>query len=336
MRRFAAALLAVFALAASALADVKVGDAAPDFTLKDQDGKDVKLSSYKGAKTVLVAFYPKDFSPGCTNEMKCLVKENRKIVARDVVVLAVSVDPVESHARFATTLGVQFRLLSDADLAVAKLYGVATPSAGGAFAARSAFIVDKDGKVRWLDRDLKTPVGTLEGTELLAQLDKVAAPADPLAALASLPADERDGKTVFVKFAQAFLAEDVASLDALVDPEACGRAGETPQMQRDRRKAMLDRWRALFDKNDVKSLKFGDVIDVQGTRVFTKDAATDAALSSFGSDARAVAKNLADGDLLVIGRTSGPKVGDVQVFGREVVLRIRKSGGAWKILEVTA
>jgi peroxiredoxin Q/BCP len=334
MRRFVAALLAVCAFASAAFAEISVGDAAPDFTLKDQDGKDVKLSSFKGGKTVLVAFYPKDFSTGCTNEMKCLVKETNKLKARDVVVLAISVDAVESHARFATTLGVQFRLLSDPDLAVAKAYGVYTPSAGGAFATRSAFIVDKEGKVRWLDRDLHAPVGTLVGTELYAQLDKVAAPADPLAALASLPQPDRDGKTVFVKFAQAYLAEDMNALDALVDPDACGKPGETPQMQRDRRKMQMDRWRTFFDKNDVKSLRFADVIDVEGTRVFTKETATDAALTAFGSDARAVAKRLEDGELLVVGRTSAPKLGDVQALPREVVLRVKKSGETWKITEV--
>src|SRR6185295_11155477 len=137
--------------------------------------------------------------------------------------------------------------------------------------------------IRWLDRDLKTPVGTLDGTELLAQLEKIAAPADPLAGVADLPPTDRDGKTAFIKFAQAYLAEDVNALEALVDPEACGKPGETPQMQRDRRKVQMDKWRTFFDKNDVKSLRFADVIDVAGSRVFTKDGATDAALTAFGS-----------------------------------------------------
>jgi len=336
MRTHVLAFLAACVLAAPAFAEVKVGDAAPDFALKDQDGKEVKLSSYKGAKTVLVAFYIKDFSPGCTNELKCLVKENRKIVARDVVVLALSVDPVESHARLATTLGVQFKLLADTDLAVAKQYGVYSPSAGGAYATRSAFIVDKEGKIRWLDRNLNTPVGSLEGTELLKQLETIAAPADPLSGLADLPPAERDGKTAFVKFAQAFLAEDLNAIDALVDADAFGRPGETPQMQRDRRKIQIEKWRTFFDKNDVKSLRFADVIDLAGTRVFTKDAATDAALTGFGSETRGVAKHLEDGELLVVGRTSAPKIGDVQILPREVVLRVKKTGETWKIVEVVS
>ena len=334
MRRFLLPALVALACASPAFAEVKVGDAAPDFALKDQDGKEVKLSSFKGQKNVVVAFYPKDFSPGCTNEMKCLVKDNRKVLSRDCVVLAVSADDVETHARFAKTLGVQFRLLADTDLAVAKLYDVAVPSPGGAYAARSAFVVDKEGKVRWLERDLKVPPGTLDGTELLAQIEKVSGKVDPVAALAELPPAERDGKTAFVRFAQAMLAEDLPALDALLDPEACGRPGETPQMQRDRRKALIDRWRALFDKNDFRTLKFEEVVDVPGTRVLTKEAATAAALTSFGADARTVGGRLADGEMLVIGRTSAPKAGDVQVLARETVLRVRKSGEAWTIVEV--
>jgi peroxiredoxin len=311
-----------------------VGEPAPDFTLKDQDGQDVKLSSFKMQKNVVLAFYPQDFTSGCTNEMKALVADYRKLRARDVMVLGISADPVDSHCRFAKQLGIQFKLLADPDCAVAKMYDVSAPSAAGAKAIRSAFLLDKEGKVRWLDRSLKVPVGTLEGTELLAQIESVAAQNDPVAALAELPKDERDGKTVFVRFSQAFLAEDMAALEPLVDPEACAKPGETPQMQRDRRKAMMDRWRSLFEKNDVKSLKFTEVVDVRGTRVLTKEGATSAALTIFGSDARAVAGRLGDGELLVVGKTTGPKLGEVPVLAREVVLRLKKTGEAWKIVEI--
>src|SRR5207247_2484123 len=101
---------------------------------------------------------------------------------------------------------------------------VATPSAAGAFAARSAFIVDKEGKLRWLERNLPAPE-SLEGSDLLAQMDKVGGLVDPVAALAELPPAERDGKTAFVRFVQAVLAEDIRALDTLLDPEACARPG---------------------------------------------------------------------------------------------------------------
>jgi peroxiredoxin len=321
-----------FAAARTALAEVKAGDAAPDFTLKDQDGKDVKLSSFAGKKNVLLAFYPHDFSGGCTTQMKCFEKELKKVQSYDFAVLGISVDPVESHARFATQLGVQFRLLADTDLAVAKLYDVA--AAAGGYAARSAFVVDKEGKVRWLDRDLKVPQGTLDGTDLLAAVQKVGGKVDPLSELADLPQAERDGKTVFVKFAQAFLAEDMNALDAILDPEACGRPGETQQMQRDRRKAQLERWRQFADKHDLRALKFEEVVDVRGSRVIQKADLTPTALTTFGPDVRDVASRLADGEMLVIGRTTAPKVDDALALPREVALRVRKRGEAWTISEV--
>ncbi len=329
------ALLALLALlAAPALAAVGVGDMAPDFTLKDQDGKDVKLSDFRGKKNVLLAFYPKDFTSGCTLEMKTLVADERKITSRDTVIVEVSGGTCESHASFARTNGATFRVLADTDLAVAKAYDVYTPASGG-FAMRSAFLVDKDGKIRWLDRDLRPPQGTLDGTELLAQVVKLAGLVDPVAQLAELPSPEREGKTTFVHFAQALLGEDLNALTALVHPEACGRPGETPAMQRDRRKAMLERWRGFFDRQDLRSLRFDDTIDVRGTRVFAKEAATTAALTSFGPDARDVAGRLGDGELLVVGRTSAPKAADgTTLLAREVVLRLRKDGDAWKVVEV--
>lgn len=329
-----AAVLAVlsFAAATTAFAEVKVGDTAPDFTLKDQAGKDVKLSSFAGKKNVLVAFYPHDFSGGCTTQMKCVQKDIKKVQALDFVVLAISVDAVESHARFATTLGVQFTLLADPDLAVAKLYDVA--AAAGGYASRSAFVVDKEGKVRWLDRNLKVPQGTLDGTDLLAALQKIGGKVDPLAELADLPQPERDGKTVFVKFAQAFLAEDMNALDAILDPEACGKPGETQQMQKERRKAQVERWRQFADKHDLRALKFEEVVDVRGSRVFAKADVTPAVLTAFGPEVRDVASRLAEGEMLVIGRTTAPKVDDALVLPREVALRVRKRGEAWTIAEV--
>ena len=334
--RFAAVFAAVlaftvFAAARPAFAEIKEGDAAPDFTLKDQDGQDVKLSSYAGKKNVLLAFYPKDFSGGCTTQMKCVQKELKKVQSHDFVVLAISVDPVETHARFAKQLGVQFKLLADTDLAVAKRYDAA--AAGGGFAARAAFVVDKEGKVRWLDRDLKVPQGTLDGTDLLAAIEKVGAKVDPLAELADLPAAERDGKTVFVKFAKAFLGEDLPALDAILDAEAGSRPGETQQMQRDRRKAQLERWRTFIEKHDLRTLKFEEVIDVRGTRVLTKEQATAAALTAFGPEARGLAGRLAEGEMLVIGRTTAPKLDDVTVLPREVAIRARKRGESWTIAE---
>jgi hypothetical protein len=213
------------------------------------------------------------------------------------------------------------------------VYAAAALAALAFASARAAFVVDKEGKVRWLDRSLKVPQGTLDGTDLLAAITKVGGKVDPLTELAELPPAERDGKTVFVKFAQAFLAEDMNALDAILDPEACGRPGETQQMQRDRRKGLLERWRLFSEKHDLRSLKFEEVIDVRGTRVLAKADVTTATLTAFGPESRELAGRLAEGELLVIGRTTAPKLDDVTVLPREVALRVRKRGEAWTIAE---
>ncbi len=326
--------LVVAVLAAVAFAEVKLGEPAPDFTLKDQDGKDVTLSSFRGKKNVLLAFYPRDFTSGCTNQMKCLARENRRIEAKGFAVLAVSADPVESHARFATTLGVGFRMLADTDHEVAKAYGVHVPSTDGGYAARSVFLIDREGVVRYVDREHVAPQGSLEGSALLAEMEKVAGIVDPTEALADLPAPERDGKTVLVRYVQAVLAEDIRGIDQILDPECCTRPGETPAMQRDRRKAILDRFREVFGRGDATTLKLDEVLDLVASRVWAKAQVQVGSTISLSADARAVATNLGEDDLLVIGRTSAPKLADAPLLPRELILRLRKRGEAWRVLEV--
>ena len=126
------------------------------------------------------------------------------------------------------------------------------------------------------------------------------------------------------------------ALEALVDPEACGRPGETPQMQRDRRKAMMDRWRELMNKQDLTTLKFEEVVDVAKSKAIAKADLDAGALAALSPAAREVGARLADGEILVVGKTSAPKVGDAQVFAKEVVLRIRQTGGVWRIVEAAA
>jgi peroxiredoxin Q/BCP len=334
MPRPSLAALVTLALCASAFAEVKVGEAAPDFTLKDQDGKDVKLSDFKGQKHVVIAFYPKDDSKGCTTELTTFVTEFKKLRQRDVTILAISSDSVESHCTFASKLGAPYKLLSDPGLATAKVYDVVSQQPEGPRAARSVFLVDKDGNVRWLDRSYKVPIKTLEGNDLLVEIEKVAAKADPVAALAALPPAERDGKTVFVRFAQAMLLENAQALDALLHEEACGKPGEAPQMQQARRKQLLDKWRGLFEKNDFHSVKFEAAGGRPRARRNTNEQATNKPLASVGADAHAMAERLADGEIMVVGRTTAPKAGEVTVLAKEVVLRLRKSGNDWKIVEV--
>jgi peroxiredoxin Q/BCP len=128
------------------LVSVKVGDNAPDFTLPSQLGDNVTLSEYLGKKNVVLYFYPKDESSGCTREA-CTFRDQYDIfTSLDAEVLGVSGQSVESHKSFATHHGLPFILLSDVDNKVRKLYGV--PATMGIIPGRVTFIIDKKGVVR--------------------------------------------------------------------------------------------------------------------------------------------------------------------------------------------
>ncbi len=130
-------------------AGLRVGDPAPDFELKDQHGQSVRLSSFRGEKTVVVMFYPFAFSGVCTGEL-CEVRDNLpRFDSEETVLLAISCDMMFSLRAFAERDGLEFSLLSDfwPHGAVAEKYGVFDAERG--CANRSTFIVDKDGVLRW-------------------------------------------------------------------------------------------------------------------------------------------------------------------------------------------
>ena len=129
---------------------LKVGDKAPDFELPDQDGKLHKLSDYSG-KYVLLYFYPKDFTPGCTTEA-CELRDNfGDFENLGVKVFGVSTDSVESHERFVERHKLPFTLLADENKKVVKLYGVWKPKKifGREFLGthRTSFLIDPNGKI---------------------------------------------------------------------------------------------------------------------------------------------------------------------------------------------
>jgi peroxiredoxin len=128
---------------------VEVGDTAPDFTLRDQFGQDVTLSSFRGEKVVVVMFYPLTFTGVCQGEL-CAVRDELGAFQNDgVQILAISVDSPPAHKVWAEQQGYEFPLLSDfwphGD--VARAYGVFNDVAG--LAMRGTFVVDKEGTVRW-------------------------------------------------------------------------------------------------------------------------------------------------------------------------------------------
>ena len=126
-----------------------VGAAAPDFTLRDQSQKEVKLSDYQGKKNVVVVFYPLDWSPTCTNEHVCFVNDMKNFEKLDAQVLGISVDSVWSHKAFAEKMGIHYPLLADFQPrgAVAAKYGVYLEDKG--ITGRAISIIDRDGKLVW-------------------------------------------------------------------------------------------------------------------------------------------------------------------------------------------
>jgi thioredoxin-dependent peroxiredoxin len=154
----------VAALAVSAMAqapapavELKVGDMAPDFTLAATDGKTYKLSDYRGKKAVVVAWFPKAFTQGCTIECKSLAANGDKIRHYDVAYFMASVDPLEGeqgNAAFAKAQGADFPLLSDPDKSVATKYGVLS---GRGFANRWTFYIDKNGRIAHIDKAVNPP-----------------------------------------------------------------------------------------------------------------------------------------------------------------------------------
>ena len=129
---------------------LKIGDIAPDFTLLDSEGREHKLSDYLGRKIVLY-FYPKDNTPGCTRQACAFASAYDEFKNRDIVVIGISRDSVASHKKFAEKYSLPFVLLSDPDLVAIQAYGVwqekklyGKTSFG---VVRTTFIIDEEGKI---------------------------------------------------------------------------------------------------------------------------------------------------------------------------------------------
>ena len=123
-----------------------VGSKAPNFTLPSQSGEMVSLEDFLGKKPVVLFFYPKDDTPGCTKEVCAFRDSFEEFRKLDAEVIGISSDSVESHRRFAGKHYLPFALLSDAGGKVRKLYGV--PNTFAVFPGRVTYVVDKDGIVR--------------------------------------------------------------------------------------------------------------------------------------------------------------------------------------------
>lgn len=131
---------------------LKEGDKAPDFTLPDSEGKEVSLSRFKGKKNVVLYFYPKDLTPGCTKEACDFSEHLPAFTKKDTVVIGVSFDDEKRHQKFIQKYGLKHILLSDADKKTANAYGVYQEKSlyGRKFMGivRSTFVIDKKGKIK--------------------------------------------------------------------------------------------------------------------------------------------------------------------------------------------
>ncbi|MGY0692513.1 thioredoxin-dependent thiol peroxidase [Virgibacillus sp. FSP13] len=130
---------------------VEVGKAAPDFTLPNQDGEQVSLTDFKG-KHVVLYFYPKDMTPGCTTEACDFRDQHESFGELDAVIIGVSPDPIDRHQKFIDKHDLPFLLLADEDHKVAEEYGVwkLKKNFGKEYYGieRSTFIIDKEGKLQ--------------------------------------------------------------------------------------------------------------------------------------------------------------------------------------------
>jgi len=157
--KFLATLLlgSLLFLSPAAAADLKVGDTAPDFTMTGTDGKTYKLSELnKQGKAVILAWFPRADTPGCTKECQSFKADGAKMRGYDVAYFTASNDPLENNKKFAEKLGLDYPILSDPDSSVASSYGVLNESAKGKAAKRWTFYIGADGKILAIDKEIKT------------------------------------------------------------------------------------------------------------------------------------------------------------------------------------
>ena len=140
--------------AGATLADLQVGDQAPAFSMVGSDGKNYTLDQFKGKSAVVLAWFPKAFTGGCTKECKSMREHSKELQELKVAYFTASIDTPELNKKFAESLDLDYPILSDPDKTAANAYGVM--SARG-FANRWTFYIDKEGIVRAIDKSVKPP-----------------------------------------------------------------------------------------------------------------------------------------------------------------------------------
>src|SRR5467141_2147618 len=140
------AIASAIGFSSAASSAPSVGAAAPDFTLNSQEGKSVSLHDFKG-KWVVLYFYPKDFTTGCTIEAHNFQRDLAQYEQKNAVIIGVSVQDEDSHQKFCTKEGLSFKLLADFDKQVVNLYGSVQTMNGNTIAMRNTFIINPQGVI---------------------------------------------------------------------------------------------------------------------------------------------------------------------------------------------
>ena len=148
-----------------------VGTAAPNFSLTTGDGSKVSLNDYKG-KWVVLYFYPKDFTSGCTLEAKNFQRDLSKYQEAGAVILGVSVDSAQSHKDFCAKEGLNFKLLADPDAKVSTEYGSVMQYQGATMAARNTFLINPKGEIAKVYTGVKPAAHSDEVLKDLGELKK--------------------------------------------------------------------------------------------------------------------------------------------------------------------
>jgi peroxiredoxin Q/BCP len=161
-------VLTVMIIAGAAAAELKVGDPAPPFSLKGSDGQTYTLDQFKGKSAVVVAWFPKAFTKGCTKECQSLRANSKPLHDLKVAYFTASVDTPEENEKFAKSLDLDYPILSDPDKSVAKEYGVLNPERG--FANRWTFYIGKDVVIKEIDKKVNAPQA---GPDIAAKLKEL-------------------------------------------------------------------------------------------------------------------------------------------------------------------
>lgn len=155
----------------AAAGQLQVGDKAPLFELIGSDGKTYRLSDFEGKKAVVLAWFPRAFTPGCTAECTSFRKNGDALRKFDVAYFTVSCDSAEKNKKFAESLQVDYPILSDPEKKVAKAYGVVGP--GQTVARRWTFYIDENGKILAIDKEVRTG---FHGEDVAEKLKKLGVP----------------------------------------------------------------------------------------------------------------------------------------------------------------